>query len=406
MAGPRTRTTAPAYSNHTYPETASLAVAIEALTSAILAGRLITGRALEATIEAAYGAPASSGAWDWRTAYDLLEGAAARAHLETGPRTLADLLAAERLRPTQTRRSEDQVRLQQFSTPLPYAAVAAGAAALTPDDLVLEPSAGCGALAALARSFGARVLLNEWDPRRRAILEIVFGQRVFGHDGAIIDDALGAATAPTAVLMNPPFSSSFDRRSDPNVAGRHLLSALKRLAPGGRLVAIMPTSFSPDRPKSFWGVFAGLARVHLAMTAPGSVYRKNGTGVETRLIVANRTGGGIEAGDEVCRFGASEAEDDASALRALEAVIAEAVPPRVEAPAEATSRTARPAAPARATSSASTPRPRRAGGPAPAPRHLRSPPTVGRRLRRSPTVGRLWRPPLCRWLTPSWPSRA
>ena len=55
---------------------------------------------------------------------------------------------------TETRRSEQQIRLQQFSTPLPYAALAVRAAAIRKGETVLEPSAGTGSLAGFAKQAG------------------------------------------------------------------------------------------------------------------------------------------------------------------------------------------------------------------------------------------------------------
>ena len=54
------------------------------------------------------------------------------------------------LLPAHTRRSEESQALQQFSTPLPLGLAALTAAAITPADRVLEPSAGTGLLAILA----------------------------------------------------------------------------------------------------------------------------------------------------------------------------------------------------------------------------------------------------------------
>ena len=61
---------------------------------------------------------------------------------------MLETLAA--LEPSQTRRSEEQLRLQQFSTPFPLAYAALQAAAIRPGDVVLEPSAGTGMLAVMA----------------------------------------------------------------------------------------------------------------------------------------------------------------------------------------------------------------------------------------------------------------
>src|SRR3546814_4485761 len=84
-----------------------------------------------------------------------------RCALVTGVQTCAlpILLAMwERLAariPTQTRRSEEGQSLQQFSTPLPLAFVAAHAASIHAGDRVLEPSAGTGMLAIHAELAGA-----------------------------------------------------------------------------------------------------------------------------------------------------------------------------------------------------------------------------------------------------------
>ena len=119
----------------------------------------------------------ASGAWDWRMAYDLMQAAAVQALLRgdnsEDDYSAAKLLASRLL--TETRRSEQQIRLQQFSTPLPFAAMAVRAAAIRKGETVLEPSAGTGALAAFAARAGATLLLNEIDPFRQSLLRAVFG---------------------------------------------------------------------------------------------------------------------------------------------------------------------------------------------------------------------------------------
>ena len=76
---------------------------------------------------------------------------------------------AERL-PSQTRRSEESNRFQQFSTPIAFGLAAAEAAAITPDDLVLEPSAGTGLLAIFAELADAGLALNEIADTRAGLL--------------------------------------------------------------------------------------------------------------------------------------------------------------------------------------------------------------------------------------------
>jgi len=214
----------------------------------------------------------AGGAWDWRMAYDLMQAAAVQVLLRgngaAGDISPAKLIASRLL--TETRRSEQQIRLQQFSTPLPFAALAVRAAAIRKGETVLEPSAGTGALAAFAARDGAKLLLNEIDPFRQRLLRAVFGVEVAGHDGEHIDDLLQIMIQPDVVVMNPPFASSVDRSRDKHIAAKHLIAAAKRLVPGGRLVAIMPPGFSPERDCAHWSRACGLLtpRLALTMTAP------------------------------------------------------------------------------------------------------------------------------------------
>ena len=232
----------------------------------------------------------AGGAWDWRMAYDLMQAAANQVLLRgdnaAGDIAIAKLLASRLL--TETRRSEQQIRLQQFSTPLAFAAMVVRAAAIRKGETVLEPSAGTGALAAVAARSGAALLLNEIDPFRQRLLRAVFGGDVTGHDGEHIDDLLQAPVLPGVVVMNPPFASSVDRSRDKHIAAKHLIAAAKRLAPGGRLVAIMPPGFTPERDAAHWSRACGLLTPRLALTMPGQVYRKLGTSVETQLMVFDK----------------------------------------------------------------------------------------------------------------------
>ena len=70
------------------------------------------------------------------------------------PAAIDTLLAAQARLPLQTRRDQIQVEFQQFSTPPAEAIVVVKAAALCPGMSVLEPSAGTGNIAVLARLLG------------------------------------------------------------------------------------------------------------------------------------------------------------------------------------------------------------------------------------------------------------
>src|SRR6201999_115833 len=108
---------------------------------------------------------------------------------------------------------------------------AAAAAAITPADLVLEPSAGTGLLAILAKLAGGALVLNELADTRAGLLARLFPDHpVTRLDAAQIDDHLDASIRPSVVLMNPPFSAlaHVDRRMS-DAAVRHIRSALARL---------------------------------------------------------------------------------------------------------------------------------------------------------------------------------
>src|SRR5690606_26110101 len=92
------------------------------------------------------------------------------ARLEDAPAEIVALLAnLTALTLTHTRRSEEQVALDQFSTPPALAAVAVAAAQVRPGDRVLEPSAGTGLMAVIAEVCGAALSLNEVAPHRYAL---------------------------------------------------------------------------------------------------------------------------------------------------------------------------------------------------------------------------------------------
>ena len=196
------------------------------------------------------------------------------------------------LLPTHTRRSEESEALQQFSAPIALGFAASTAAAITPADVVLEPSAGTGLLAVLAELSGASLALNELGETRAGLLSLLFpGIAVTRFDAAHIDDYLDTGVTPSVVLMNPPFSAVANvNRHMADAALRHIVSALARLPEGGRLVAITGASCSPDNP--VWrDAFIRLqerGRVVFSAAIAGAVFAKHGTTIETRLTVIDR----------------------------------------------------------------------------------------------------------------------
>ena len=299
-------------------------------------GVRIDAAILRAAMETAFGGSDAAGAWDWKAAYDACEaatvlflrkfGPAIRAKAAAPAAMLPMLTKIAGLLPTHTRRSQESQAFQQFSTPVPLGLAACAAAAITPADYVLEPSAGTGLLAVLAELAGASLALNELAQERAALLSLLFPAiTVTSFDGAQIDDHLEPGIMPSVVLMNPPFSAmaNVDRRM-PDAALRHIASALARLRDGGRLVTIVGASFSPDSP-AWIAAFARLqerGRIVFSAAVDGSVYAKHGTTIDTRLLVIDK-----RPADDPAVFPVSPGT--APDVATLLAWVMEQVPPRL-----------------------------------------------------------------------------
>ena len=320
----------------------ALFTAATTLLPVLEAGRALDAATLRDAMTRAFGATDARGAWVWKDAYEAAEaavvlfvrrhGRAMRRHAGAGPDGPAAMLkmleAVAALEPSHTKRSEEQIRLQQFSTPLPLAYAALQAAAIRPGDVVLEPSAGTGMLAvmaecALGRQAAGNLHLNEIADVRRALLCRLFPETlVTGVNAENIADRLPGAR-PTVVIMNPPFSATpgvHRIRHDADL--RHLRSAFSMLPPGGRLAAVTSAKCVPG--DSDWsGAFGQLdppARVVFTMAVDGRVYARRGTGFDTRLTVLDRTD---QAGVDIDPGARAE-----TAAELLDAVIA-GVPPRM-----------------------------------------------------------------------------
>lgn len=191
----------------------------------------------------------------------------------------------------QTVRSEAQLAWQQFSTPADIAALAVLLADVGPQDVVLEPSAGNGLLVAQLGDHRS-LQLNELDPTRRSRLAALFPEALItGYDGAAIGSLMARQERPSIILMNPPFSRSLGRGADDLAAVRHLQAALRHLAPGGRLVAIMPDWFGPSaRMRDHFETVLREASVRTSLRLE-KCYTKHGTSIAVRLFVIDKVAG-------------------------------------------------------------------------------------------------------------------
>lgn len=170
---------------------------------------------------------------------------------------------------------------QFFETPREVAERLVAAADVRDGDLVLEPSAGKGAiLHALPR----RLLVTtvEIDPRHDADLLRVcerFGSASVNCVDFLDDEPMVPWSHPGgyhAIVMNPPFSGGR--------WARHVLHAFPLLRPGGRLAAVVPASVD-------YAMDANARQVRALAVARGAIERlpdgsfsEVGTMVSTRLL--------------------------------------------------------------------------------------------------------------------------
>jgi predicted RNA methylase len=236
----------------------------------------------------------ASDKWHWKQATDLIEAAVVKILIDDDFKSLEDVENLQSLIPHHQVRSQEQIQFQQFSTPLALAWIIARIANGCKHDIVLEPSAGTGILAAayvngLSGEKPRRIILNEISPSRQALLRELFDSQhpVYSVNAEYINDTLPQGEQPNLILMNPPFSSSIgNSKRDPDCCMKHIRSALLRLGDYGRLVAIVPHWLSPEKQAKY---FASLpAQLQLSLFVHGSHYRYHGTTMDTRILVFDK----------------------------------------------------------------------------------------------------------------------
>lgn len=277
--------------------------AAHSILAELCSGNEITTTILRNAMETAFKGSDANGCWTWKLAYETCEialllflrqyGHALSQNSQTPATLLKRIEKLARRMPTHTRRSEEMVALQQFSTPLPLAFAAATAAQMNRNDIVLEPSTGTGLLAIFAEMADAKLHLNELSDFRCQLLKNLFSRHpVTQFDAGNIDDFLDRSITPTVVIMNPPFSAQARmEKNSTTVTGRHILSALRRLAPGGRLVTITGSNFWPtvDHHKNAFAQIMEMGTILFCATIDGKVYAKHGTTFDTQMIVIDKT---------------------------------------------------------------------------------------------------------------------
>jgi predicted RNA methylase len=255
-----------------------------------------------------FGGTQSQGKYTPKDAYDAMELGVnkhilesperynpADASVEKAAKIVEDLKNLVKNLPTQSKRTEEQNEFQQFSTPPSLGFVVSWVGNPKANDVVLEPSAGIGGLAVFPKLAGANVVVNELSPRRSEVLRQLNFDQQFQENAEQINNILPKELKFDLVVMNPPFSSTAGRKAGERKtknATVHLEQALKRLKPGGRLVAIVGEGMSEDRPsfRDWWSQIKKAYTVRANIGVSGKNYGKYGTQFGNQILVIDNTG--------------------------------------------------------------------------------------------------------------------
>ncbi|NEX60155.1 hypothetical protein [Noviherbaspirillum galbum] len=167
---------------------------------------------------------------------------------------------------------------QSFFTPEDLAHRIVGAVGSVEGKVVMEPSAGHGALADVAEAAGAKLILVEnYRPN-------VLALQAKGYD-VIEQDFLTVTPEQTGlvdvVVMNPPFSNGQDCA--------HVLAAYRFLKPGGVLSAITSVSWMHGKQKKQQAFLRFLQNLNAQIDdIDAGAFAESGTGVPTLHIVLSK----------------------------------------------------------------------------------------------------------------------
>lgn len=256
-------------------------------------GEKLSALELQKIATEAFGGTMANNAFTVKDAYDAME-LGVNLHILSMKEVSADkMLEILELLPTQTKRTEEMVKFQQFSTPPSIAYIASDVANINENDIMLEPSAGIGGIAVFAKKDGAKVYVNELDNRRLEVLKNMPFDGFYNENAEQLDNILGGEIEPTVIVMNPPFSSSSERNmKNTKIGAKHIEQALKILAPNGRLVAIVGNGMADGAPafRTWWKDIKSQYNVKANIGVNGKNYNKYGTSFDIQILVIDKNG--------------------------------------------------------------------------------------------------------------------
>lgn len=233
-------------------------------------------------------------------------------------------------------RTLEITKRQQFSTPLTISQAAAYAADVHPDERVLEPTAGTGNLIEPIRD-KANVFPVEIEKRRADILRAngftnvtegdFFKTHLSNFGAAVMNPPWGKLTTGRYAALDVP--SPWGRFGD--VSERFFVQAMNRLEPGGRLVALMPTTILGAPSNGFRKWIADQHTLQAMIQSPPGAYSRRGTDVDSVLLVVDK-GKQTPAPEPIIALESNQPKDWAEYARTVKPLAEGGTNARTEAP--------------------------------------------------------------------------
>lgn len=165
---------------------------------------------------------------------------------------------------------------QFFATPVEVVDLMISKANLKPTDILLEPSAGQGAIVDKVISLVKKVDMCELMPENRQILQNK-GYEIQWGDFLDVNEDLKY----DKIIANPPFTKNQDID--------HVLKMYKHLNPGGRIVTIMSTTWLEGSQKKQGAFKEWLTEVGASYEViKEGAFKKSGTGIKTVMVVIDK----------------------------------------------------------------------------------------------------------------------
>ncbi len=167
-----------------------------------------------------------------------------------------------------------------------YAYAVSWVAGIQEGDTILEPSAGSGSIATMAKNLGGDVTVNELEKDRQDILNRQF-KTVWIEDANHLP-AIKAGETFDRIIMNPPFSNEGSKgiRKRSTVTDSHVLAAMRMLNLGGRLVVISGPSLNVTKDGPVGRAMNATGTIVASVDMDGNkLYRKYGTTFDNKVTV-------------------------------------------------------------------------------------------------------------------------